>query len=282
MSDAEHDDPPARDDVTAKVRTLAREVPAVVPSDPWMEQTPSDVSDLASIVRDADEVPRLPGFMGGEVIGEDETTGAEVEVVEPDVLGPGLPAPPPSLAEALRSTPQAPWPWLAEDLEPRLPAPLEPSEEVETYQGDGPFAAPMDGPRGAPPTAAARFAEALRSEPVPDSRALVPPEVRAELAKPHRLERKVTPSSGPKTVGELRRGARQPAAPAPAPAASGTTPRCGRSWRIRTRCPTASPRPPSRRPRPSPAPSSRARRPRPSARGPPTSTGSCSPWPRGS
>jgi len=222
VSDAEHDDPPARDDVTAKVRTLAREVPAVVPSDPWMEQTPSDVSDLASIVRDADEVPRLPGFMGGEVIGEDETTGAEVEVVEPDVLGPGLPAPPPSLAEALRSTPQAPWPWLAEDLEPRLPAatpaPLEPSEEVETYQGDGPFAAPMDGPRGAPPTAAARFAEALRSEPVPDSRALVPPEVRAELAKPHRLERKVTPSSGPKTVGELRRGARQPAAPAPAPA----------------------------------------------------------------
>ena len=86
VSDAEHDDPPARDDVTAKVRTLAREVPAVVPSDPWMEQTPSDVSDLASIVRDADEVPRLPGFMGGEVIGEDETT----EQLEPRLAALGV------------------------------------------------------------------------------------------------------------------------------------------------------------------------------------------------
>jgi hypothetical protein len=237
----ERDDPPgapATDDVTAKVRTLAREAPAVVPSDPWLEQTPSDVAELAHLgAVDADEEtppPRLPGFLARDLAMEVEDTGAEVEVamaLDPEVLIPEPPAyaAPPNLAEALRAGPPEPWPWLAEDLAPRNITPRPPpapSEEVEAYLGDGPFAAPMDGPP-TPASAAARFAEAFRSEPVPDARALVPAEVRAELARPHRLERRVsTTTGGPKTVAELRRTARQPApAPSAAPPAGRHYPR---------------------------------------------------------
>lgn len=193
----------------------------IAPSDMWHEPTPDEdqvtayaapVAEGAFSPEDAPTPPPLPGFLSDAAPGPDEVTGAEVEVVEVE-------------PEAPDATPSAPSPqavaWLAADLDAAA-HPVESEdpdwEEAEVYDGDGPFAAPVDEPRTVAASTMDRFAEALRAPPRAEMpglglsgrrRNLVAPEVKAELQKPHRLQRRPTSvaEAPPQTVGEMRRRA---------------------------------------------------------------------------
>ncbi len=176
--------------------------------DPWTEPTPSDLV-VSEVLLEPERAP-LPGFVVPGTVGAAEVTGAEIPVQvlrdapllsSADVADAGLgPAAPPDWAD----------------------------EEPDLYAGDGPFASAVDAPLGASsmvPVArgASRFAEALRSEPMPSfpqpdllealpARALVPAHVKAEFDKPHRIQRRA-PSVAPRSVAEVQRESKTPPAP---------------------------------------------------------------------
>lgn len=169
--------------------------------DPWTELTPGDPSELVSLVEE--ESPPLPGFVPEGVIEAAEVTGAEVEA-----LAFAVPEPEPHWPDAQGLGPVAPPEWAEAELEP----------EPDPYAGDGPFASPMDAPAARGPS---RFEEALRWQPSAEMlqaglpaepEALVPARVKAELEKPHRLQRR-TPSGAPRTVAAAQRAVK-PSAPA--------------------------------------------------------------------
>lgn len=204
------DDKPSAEE-TDVTGAYPSEAPAARPIDPWTELTPGDPSEMAALT---EPPPELPGFVSEEA-GPAEVTGAEIEVA---AFEDALEAPPPS--------------GLADDLQDPPPSWIEPSPSPEpVYTGDGPFAAPVDGPAA---RGTSRFTEALRADepaprwtaeplppppaPPPKKKALVPAHVKAELDRPHRLERRASSVADPRTIGDLQRAAPPPRERAAAPA----------------------------------------------------------------
>lgn len=177
--------------------------------DPWTDLTPVDADEIAVVEKG--EAPRLPGFA-------DETPDFDPEITGRDELEMVT-----DFTRALGEDPAATWvadASVADDEVPTYtltpsPEPPEPEEPESGFEGDGPFAAPMDSP-SRPTRGAARFTDALRSDagaelmvtpaPPPPAPPVVPSEVRAELHKPLKIERRSTVTVEPTTTaGHLRR-----------------------------------------------------------------------------